>query len=176
MGKRGTFFRSSILVISSPPATKTSLLARAIVLPASIAETVGLNPATPATPTTTMSASGIVLSSHKPSIPSTTLTSVPAKISRASRAASGSTKPISLTPKARACSATPAAFLLAARATIRISSLRREATSNTCRPIEPVEPSTTTRLIPFFDTTSSLFPRIFVCAFDNQSAPLSIRP
>ena len=72
MGKSSARYSESIGIIKCPAQTSVSLLAKAIFFPALIAEIVGRIPIMPTNATTTISASGRVASSIKPSIPEDT--------------------------------------------------------------------------------------------------------
>ena len=72
MGKSLARYSKSIGIIKCPAQTNVSLLANAIFFPALIAEIVGRIPIIPTKAITTISASGSVASSIKPSIPEDT--------------------------------------------------------------------------------------------------------
>ena len=76
IGTRSTPCARARGITISPAATSTSLLARAIVLPARIAARVGRRPITPATATTTVSTLSPVASSTRASIPDSAKTAV----------------------------------------------------------------------------------------------------
>src|SRR5579871_2905661 len=128
MGRNSTPASRTKGMTTSPAATRTSLLARAIVFPALIASTVGWRPITPATLTTTMSAFGTVAASTKPSTPDSSKSQV-----------------FGL-PNLAACSARSARLERAARPTISKRSGYAETTSRVWVPMLPVEPSRTIRL------------------------------
>ena len=68
-GSTCTPFLRAAVITASPAITRISLLATAMSLPASIAASAGRRPAVPTMEMSTMSASGIVASSHRPSSP-----------------------------------------------------------------------------------------------------------
>ena len=131
---------------SSPPTTIDSLLARARRFPARRADSEARRPAAPTRALRTMSASGIEASSATASGPDAQ--EAPSGRSAAQGAEAGSATAVRRTPNSRACPASCAPLVLAASATISTRSGNRAATWSVWRPIEPVDPSRTTRTRP----------------------------
>ncbi len=137
------FFASA--VTSAPAQTRVSLLARAMVFPASMAARVGSSPAMPTTEVSTVSADGRVTASSSASLPPRTRTEVSAIRTARSWAAASSERTTSLGPTARACSSIILTLLWAVNAST--DNPRAAITSSDCRPMEPVEPKIVSRCV-----------------------------
>ena len=94
-GSRRAPVASARAMVSSPPTTRLSLLARATSIPSVRATTVGPRPAAPTIPLRTRSAPDSATSSRTPSSPSSTR---PSQAERARSAASGSARATRGTP------------------------------------------------------------------------------
>jgi len=134
-------------VTSSPAQTRTSLLAKAMRAPRSIAAHTGGNPAAPTMPATTMSV-GRRAASATASAPAVTSIPVPAKRSRNSPYRSGSAVTTSDGRSDRACSAASSTLRLTVKTSTRQRSGLRVTMSIVWVPIEPVDPRIVTLLRP----------------------------
>ncbi len=152
-GKSSALFSLTAVFTSFPPATRLSLLARAILLPAFAAARVGLRPAMPTMEFKTVGFSPKAAHSVTPSIPERTLVFVSANFILSSAAAFSSARAARRGLNFLACSSSFFASELAVRAsTFKLSF---SATSRACAPIEPVLP----RIMSEFILTSEFIPK-----------------
>ncbi len=138
-GKMETLFFFARGMMICPAVTSVSLLASAMVFPASIAAMVGLIPIMPTMAVTKTSISSITAISRRPSIPPRTSVFVSATLRRSSFAASSSKRTASRGENSLICSSIFFTFLPAARA-VTCKSLLFLTISSVCVPMEPVEP------------------------------------
>src|SRR5476649_1330496 len=142
--------------------TRTSFVAVATVLPASIAASVGCSAAAPVMATQTTSASMAAMS-HAASSPE-------AQPDGSSSPAGGVTTAVRVTPNRAATASSAATSLPATAPTSSKRSGNLAITSHACRPIEPVAPSRTTRRRDVGNVTCVQRPR---CEVEQSTPPLS---
>src|SRR2546425_814989 len=143
-GRRSTPAACAAAITSSPAATRTSLLERAICLPCWIAAYVASRPTTPTAAETRSSTSGCVPTASKPSRPHW-MSGKGARPWARSRPASSSARAAFATETScgrwRAiCEAIRSMFSPAARASTQKRDGSDSTTLRHCRPIDPVDP------------------------------------
>ena len=131
----------AVAVTSAPAMTSTSLLARTTALPARRAASVGISPAAPTVPTTTRSASVSAACS------SSGVQRARAPADSSAERDSSRDDQIRRGLNSRACSSSSVALRPAARPMTSNRSRCSRTTSSVWRPIEPVEPRMTSRLV-----------------------------
>src|ERR1700745_1459992 len=142
-GTSETACRCAAAITTSPAATSTSLFARAICLPHSIALYVAGRPTTPTAADTTISASGRVATPSIPSGPNNISGAGwrdPLSMSQSFRAPASVATDTILGRCRTTCSAARAMFDPAARATISNRPGNESGTLKHALPIEPVDP------------------------------------
>jgi len=149
-GIRATPLACTRSITRGPAATRVSLLAKATVLPASMAARVGSRPTAPTMADSTRSASGREATARAPSGPQRISGPFPAFMTAFSLAAAvWSLTDTTTGRKRRICSASSSTFWPAARATTRNSSVCSVTTDRVLWPMEPVEPRMARRFIIF---------------------------
>ena len=167
-GRICTLCSAASLITSSPAATRVSLFARAMVLPASMAATVERNPLKPTIEVSTMSISEDPTRSHTDCIPANTFIIRGCKASATLAYRDSLHITTLLASNSSACSMSRSALLLATMS----SKLKRSgcclSTSSACLPMDPVEPSIAT---PLFFIMSYTFedPQPRPCTRDQTS-------
>ena len=136
----GALYLRARSITTLPPATRVSLLARAITFPAFIAAIVGLRPLNPTNAVRTMSMSSAPTRLQTESIPAKTLMSFGWRASATFRYLSSLQITAAFGLNSRACSMRRSSLLLAVRSSTSKRSLCCLTTSRACLPIEPVEP------------------------------------
>mmetsp|Transcript_28994 Transcript_28994/g.47873 ORF Transcript_28994/g.47873 Transcript_28994/m.47873 type:complete len:235 (+) Transcript_28994:417-1121(+) len=131
--------------ITGPPLIRVSLLARAMSLPSLIASIVGLRPAAPTMPVTTVSAVSTVEQARIPSSPNMIsgifLHPAPSRRSLSSLAAASVAREAIFGLYFMTCSAMSSALFPAERASTTKLSGQASTISNVCVPILPVDPN-----------------------------------
>ena len=144
-GRISTLFCLAASMTILPPATRVSLLARATVFPAAMAERVGRRPTMPTTAFKVMSAESQAAAWHSPSIPGRISKSRSRVRSRRSLAAFSLNTAAAWGRNSRICSSS--CFTLERTASTWMETgksppqHRPRTTSKVCMPMEPVEPS-----------------------------------
>ena len=139
-GRIRTPQRLASAMTRDPAATRVSLFARAMSLPARMAESVGLSPLKPTIDATTMSTSSPVTRSQAAPMPAWTWVAVPARAVRTSSYLDSLQMTACGTENSRACSAKRAALLPAVMARTSKRSGCCRTTSSVWLPMDPVDP------------------------------------
>ena len=143
-GSSATPRARAAVVTSSPAITSTSLLASAMVLPASMAASTASSAVVPDEAHSTMSTSGCVATSINPSAPPTTR--VPAGAAAVSDGTACRSPMAAMAGRYRSsCAASASTLRPAASPTTRSRSGYASITASALVPIEPVEPRIATR-------------------------------
>ena len=162
-GSRATPFFATASMTMEPPATRVSLLARAMSIPASMAASVGRSPTMPETAVSSISAESQVATAMSPSMPESTSMSGNSAWIRflRSKAASGSITPTSAGWYRRICSSRASISLKQEILTTFSSSGNSSTTDSACVPMDPVEPMI---LIFFIVSPRIIFVYLFIIA------------
>lgn len=147
-GRSGTWFSAARRVTMDPAATRVSLLARAIALPALMAATVEARPLKPTIAVSTMSMLLPCTSSQTESIPANTLIPSGWRASATSLYFSSLQITTLFASNSRACRMSSSLELLAVSSSTSKRSLCWLITSRACLPMDPVDPNMAILLFP----------------------------